>query len=154
MEALLILPPGVYVFTDGNGLGGVGVVIVWVSIDERDESYIVQEIATFVNEVFHDVDIPGLESDPAIDETLGRLANILTELAGLYMALLKLPAGIRVTIVHDYTGVGAFMQEQWQGGRPHCEGGCFCLLGARRPEGAPTSVPVATGARHRVGRPE
>jgi hypothetical protein len=115
----VVLPPGLYAFTDGNNLGGVGVVIVRVAEGESAEADVVQEIATSVGQIFRGAAIPGLESEPAIADALARLANILAEMAGLYTALGELPEGVEVTIVHDYEGVGAFMQEgRWRAKDP------------------------------------
>lgn len=114
----VVLTPGLYAFTDGNDLGGVGVVVVRGTDNENREPQVMQEIATSVGQVFRGAAIPGLESDQAIDEALGRLANILAEMAGLYAALSELPEGVEVTIVHDYAGVGAFMQDQWRAKDP------------------------------------
>jgi ribonuclease HI len=109
----VVLEPGLYVFTDGNHLGGVGVVVVWVADNANAEPNVVQEIATSVGEIFHGAAIPGLHSDQAIREALARLRNDLAELAGLFLALRQAPAQAKLTIVHDFTGVGAFMQDQW-----------------------------------------
>jgi hypothetical protein len=110
----VVLGPGLYAFTDGNGQGGVGVVLVRMAAEKGAHPQVVQEIATSVGEVFHGAAIPGLDSDQAVGAELGRLANILAELAGLYVALSELPEGAGVTIVHDYEGVGAWMEERWR----------------------------------------
>jgi ribonuclease HI len=110
----VVLEPGLYVFTDGNHLGGVGVVVVWVADNASAEPNVVQEIATSVGEIFHGAGIPGLDSDQAIDVALARLRNPLAELAGLYLALRQAPAQAEMTIVHDYKGVSAFLQDQAQ----------------------------------------
>jgi hypothetical protein len=116
-EAILaggvILDTGWYAFTDGNALGGVGVVLVRMA-DGEDEPEVVNEIAASVKEVLGEAAIPGLESDLEVDESLDRLANILAEMAGLYAAINASPDGSRVTIVHDYMGVGAFMRKEWR----------------------------------------
>jgi len=115
----VVLPPGLYAFTDGNNLGGVGVVVVRVADNQSAEPDVVREIATSVDQIFSGAAIPGLDSDQAIGEALARLANILSEMAGLYAALAELPEGVEVTIIHDYEGVGAFMQEgRWRAKDP------------------------------------
>lgn len=115
----VVLPPGLYAFTDGNDLGGVGLVVVRVADNQRAELDVMQEIATSVDQIFNGAAIPGLDSDHAIGEALARLANILAEMAGLYAALGELPEGVEATIVHDYEGVGAFMQEsRWRAKDP------------------------------------
>jgi ribonuclease HI len=115
----VVLPPGLYAFPDGNNLGGVGVVIVRVAEDESAETDVVQEIATSVGQIFGGAAFSGLESEPTIADALRRLTNILAEIAGLYAALGELPEGVEVTIVHDYEGVGAFMQEgRWRANDP------------------------------------
>lgn len=114
----VVLPPGLHVFTDGNHGGGVGIVVVLGTGNQAAEPHVVQEIATSVGRVFHSAAIPGLESRPAIDEALGQLRNILSEMAGLYAALGGLPEGAEATVVHDYTGVGAFMEGRWQAKGP------------------------------------
>jgi hypothetical protein len=74
----------------------------------------VDEIASSVWGVFGSAGIPHLEEDQAIDDALGRLRNVLAELAGLYAAITSLPGEADATIVHDYAGVGAWMQNQWE----------------------------------------
>jgi len=110
----VVLPPGLHAFTDGNREGGVGVVVVLETGNQSTEPHVVKEIATSVGHVFHGAAIAGLETNQAINEALARLANILSELAGLYAALGGLPEGAEASIVHDYAGVGAFMENQWQ----------------------------------------
>jgi ribonuclease HI len=110
----VVLAPGLYAFTDGNELGGVGVVIVRGADNESMEPQVMQEIATSVGQIFDGVAIPGLETGRAINEALGRLRNVLAELAGLYVALRDLTSGAEATIVHDYAGVGAWMEGRWR----------------------------------------
>jgi ribonuclease HI len=106
------LTPGLWAFVDGNHLGGVGVVIVQKSRDE-DESIVEQGGFTVV-EVLIGAGVPGLASKKAISDALGRLRNILAELAALYLALTLAPEGASITIVHDYEGVGAWMEGRWK----------------------------------------
>ena len=78
----VILTPGVYGFTDGNAAGGVGVVII-DQVPRRSDS---STRCRPGSGAFADAGIPGLESDEEVTEALGRLHNILAELAGLYHA--------------------------------------------------------------------
>ena len=110
----VVLPPGLYAFTDGNHLGGVGVVVVRVPGDAAADPDIQAELATSVADVFAEGAIPGLGSDRAVDEELSRLRNILAELAGLYAAITLVPRESEATIVYDYKGVGAWMEGRWK----------------------------------------
>ena len=110
------LTPGLWAFVDGNHLGGVGVVIVRKPADD-DES-VVEATGFTVVEVFAGAGIPLLGSTKAISDALGRLRNILTELAALYVALRLVPERSAVTIVHDYEGVGAWMEGRWKAKDP------------------------------------
>jgi ribonuclease H-related protein len=114
-EALLgdgiVLPPGTYAFTDGNALGGVGVVIV---IKDMEESVLPKEVSTSVTRVFSGQGIDGLTTVAEVQSALARLHNILAELAGLYHALRYVPSDHPITIVHDYKGVAAWMEGSWK----------------------------------------
>jgi hypothetical protein len=104
----VVLEPGSYAFTDGNGQGGVGVVLV--GVHEGDEKPVsVSEIATSVAEVFRASTIVDLDSDESIGVALARQKNILAEMAALYLALGEFPEGAESTIVHDFVGVGNWM---------------------------------------------
>jgi hypothetical protein len=121
-EALLrgdgvALPPGLWAFVDGNHLGGVGVVLVRLDAGPGAEPA-VQEAGATVHEVFAGAGIPGLETGPRITEAANRLRNILAELGGLYRALQLAPPGAALTVVHDYEGVGAWMEGRWQARDP------------------------------------
>ncbi len=111
----VVLPPGRYAFVDGNHMGGVGIVLV-----EQGEGgpASVREVGTTVYEVFGDGGIPGLEARPRITAAADRLRNILAELGGLYAALALLPPGTPVTVVHDYEGVGAWLEGRWKAKDP------------------------------------
>jgi ribonuclease HI len=111
------LTPGLYAFVDGNHLGGVGVVIVEQRQDE-DEPFVVEELGLTVREVFAGAGIPSLASDRAIATALERLRNVLAELAGLHLALRIVPEGATITVVHDYEGVGAWMEGRWRAKDP------------------------------------
>ena len=110
----IMLPPGLHVFTDGNHRGGVGVVVVWADNSERNGNTVVAEISATVGQVFYGGRIPGLGSDAAIRGALDRSGNALAELAGLYLALWQAPEQARLTIVHDFEGVGAWSQGRWR----------------------------------------
>lgn len=122
-EAILhggvLLEPGLYAFTDGNARGGVGVVVVRTSEGENAEPRVIWEKSTSVAQVFRDARIPSLDAD-AVDVALDRLVNILAEMAALYVALSHIVglaearAGSSLTIVHDYLGVAAWMQDRWR----------------------------------------
>jgi ribonuclease H-related protein len=106
------LTPGLWAFVDGNHLGGVGVVLVEKTGTEQES--VLEQGAFTVVEVLAGAGIAELGSKKAIADALGRLRNILTELAGLYLALTLVPEGAAATIVHDYEGVGAWMQGRWR----------------------------------------
>lgn len=110
------LTPGLWAFVDGNHLGGVGVVIVQKTDDEQET--VVEQGGFTVVEVLAGAGIPELASKKAINDALGRLRNILAELAALYLALTLVPEGSSVTIVHDYEGVGAWMEGRWKAKDP------------------------------------
>jgi ribonuclease HI len=79
--------------------------------------------------------IAGLASKKAITEALGRLRNILAELAGLYLALTLVREGAAATIVHDYEGVGAWMEGRWKAKDPTVAAltaACRALIEKRR----------------------
>jgi Caulimovirus viroplasmin len=106
----LRLTPGRYAFVDGNAMGGIGVVLV-----ERDATAtrVVEEIGTTVYTVFGPARIPGLDGRPKITRAVDRLRNVLAELGALYLALTRAAPG-PLTVVHDYQGVGAWMEGRWQ----------------------------------------
>ncbi len=106
------LTPGLHAFVDGNHRGGVGVVIVESRDD--DEPEVVEELGLTVREVFAGAGIPSLGTDRAIAGALARLRNVLAELGALHLALRVVPAGATVTVVHDYEGVGAWMEGRWK----------------------------------------
>lgn len=110
-----VLPPGTWAFVDGNHLGGVGVVLVEQGADGIRN---VTERALRVERVFAGSGIPGLESPAAVRRELERLRNVLTELGGLWAAIALVPEGATVTIVHDYEGVGAWIEGRWKAKDP------------------------------------
>jgi ribonuclease HI len=111
----LRLEPGAYAFVDGNAMGGIGVVLV-----EQGGSGAasVREIATTVYDVFGRAAIPGLDTRSKITAATDGLQNILAELGGLYAAIEQAPRGSAVTVVHDYEGVGAWLQGRWKAKNP------------------------------------
>jgi hypothetical protein len=110
------LTPGLWAFVDGNHLGGVGIVIVEKDGDEPEN--VVEAGGYTVVEVLSSAGIPALPSKKAISGALGKLRNILAELAALHLALTLVPEGSAVTVVHDYEGVGAWMTGRWKAKDP------------------------------------
>jgi ribonuclease HI len=106
------LTPGLWAFIDGNHLGGVGVVIVQKT--DEDQETVVEQGGYTVVEVLAGAGIAELASKKAINDALGRLRNILAELAGLHLALTLVPERSTVTVVHDYEGIGAWMENRWK----------------------------------------
>jgi ribonuclease HI len=106
------LTPGLWAFIDGNHLGGVGVVLVRKT--HEDQETVVEQGGYTVVEVLAGAGLPELASKKAISDALGRLRNVLAELAALYLALTLVPDGSGVTIVHDYEGIGAWMEGRWR----------------------------------------
>jgi ribonuclease HI len=107
----VVLPPGRYAFVDGNHMGGIGVVMV-----EQVESGppAVREMATTVYEVFRDAGVSSLDSRTKITAEVNRLRNIVAELGGLYAALGLAPPDTALTVVHDYEGIGAWLEGRWR----------------------------------------
>jgi hypothetical protein len=106
------LEPGLYAFVDGNHLGGVGVVIVQRHADAEPE--IVEALGLTVVEVFAGGEVRSLSTRAAVIAALGRLRNVLAELAALHLALRLVPEGAAVNVVHDYEGVGAWLEGRWR----------------------------------------
>ena len=107
------LTSGLWAFVDGNHLGGVGVVIVEKGAGDEQET-VVEQGAYTVMEVLAGAAIPGLSTRGDVNGALQRLRNVLAELTALYLALTLVPEGTTVTIVHDYEGVGAWMEGRWK----------------------------------------
>jgi len=107
----LRLEPGAYAFVDGNAMGGIGVVLV-----EQGESgpVSVRELATAVYDVFGRAGIPSLDTRAKITAATDSLQNILAELGALYAALKEAAPGSALTVVHDYEGVGAWLEGRWK----------------------------------------
>lgn len=105
------LPSGLWAFVDGNSLGGVGVVIV----DAGGEApTVVETLGLTVREVFAGGAVASLATPSAVAAALARLRNVLAELAALFLALRLAPEGSTLTVVHDYEGVGAWMDGRWK----------------------------------------
>jgi len=127
------LEPGLYAFVDGNHLGGVGVVIVERSPDGEPE--IVEALGLTVEQVFAGAGMRSLSTRPAVRAALERLRNVLAELAALHLALRLVPEGAAVTVVHDYEGVGAWLEGRWRTKDPlvaDVVATCRDLIGRRR----------------------
>ena len=79
--------------------------------------------------------VKSLAEPTAIRTALLRLRNVLAELAALYLALRLVPEGSAVTIVHDYEGVGAWLEGRWKTKDPvvaEVVAACKALAAARR----------------------
>ena len=127
------LEPGLYAFVDGNHLGGVGVVIVERAANGDPE--IVEAVGLTVAQVFAGAGVRALSTPPAVRAALERLRNVLAELAALHLALRMLPEGAAVTIVHDYEGIGAWLEGRWRANDPlvaEIVAACRDLIGRRR----------------------
>jgi hypothetical protein len=127
------LTKGLYAFVDGNHLGGVGVVIVEQRDD--DEPTIVEQLGLTVREIFAGAGLPSLDSEGTIAAALARLRNVLAELAGLHLGLRIVPEGAALTVVHDYEGVGAWMEGRWRTKDPlvaEIVAACKTLVAERR----------------------
>jgi ribonuclease HI len=109
------LAPGLYAFVDGNHLGGVGVVLVDATVEPPA---VREELGLTVTQVFAGGAVASLATPAAIAAALARLRNVLAELGALYLALRLVPEGVAPTIVHDYEGVGAWMEGRWQARDP------------------------------------
>lgn len=111
----LRLEPGVYAFVDGNAMGGIGVVLV-----EQGDSgpASVRELATTVYDVFGRAGIPSLDTRSKITAATDSLRNILAELGALHGALQEAAPGSALTVVHDYEGVGAWLEGRWKTKNP------------------------------------
>jgi ribonuclease HI len=126
------LTPGTWAFVDGNHLGGVGVVLV--EAGPEGDPRVVREVGTTVYDVFRGAAIPGLETHREVTVAIDRLRNIVAELAALYHALRAIPPGTAVTVVHDYEGVGAWLEGRWKTNDPLVTAlvaACRALAGAR-----------------------
>jgi ribonuclease HI len=93
------LAPGQYAFTDGNHRGGIGVALVRRNHDSTTE---IRELSGTVQQVA-----------PHLAPHVERLRNPLAELVALFVALAE---GDRddLVVVHDYEGVGAWMEGRWR----------------------------------------
>ena len=127
------LEPGLYAFVDGNHLGGVGVVIVERAAEGDPE--IVETVGLTVDEAFAGAGVRSLSTPPAVRAALERLRNVLAELAALHLALRLVPEAAAVTVVHDYEGIGAWLEGRWRAKDPlvaEIVAACRDLIGRRR----------------------
>jgi ribonuclease HI len=111
----LRLEPGVYAFVDGNAMGGIGVVLVE---QEGSGPASVRELATTVYDVFGRAGIPSLDTRSKITAATDSLQNILAELGALHTALEEAVPDSVLTVVHDYEGVGAWLEGRWKTKNP------------------------------------
>ena len=109
------LGPGRYAFVDGNAMGGIGVVLVEAAVGAPPA---VRELATTVYEVFGKAGVAGLETRARITAAADRLHNILAELGGLVAAVEAASPDTALTVVHDYEGVGAWLEGRWKARDP------------------------------------
>jgi hypothetical protein len=127
------LEPGLYAFVDGNHLGGVGVVLVEQTAAGEPE--VREALGLTVREVFATAGLPSLRTVTDVKAALLRLRNVLAELAALYLALRLVPEGATVTVVHDYEGVGAWLEGRWRAKDPlvaEIVAACRALIETRR----------------------
>jgi hypothetical protein len=127
------LEAGLYAFVDGNHLGGVGVVLVERTADGEPE--ILEALGLTVYQVFAGAGLPSVATRPAIAAALRRLRNVLAELAALHLALRLVAEGTAMTVVHDYEGVGAWLEGRWRAKDPlvaEIVESCRALIGRRR----------------------
>jgi len=127
------LSAGLYGFVDGNHLGGVGVVL----IERRDgeDPVVVDEVGMTVVQVFLTAGLPSLGSERAIRTALARLRNVLAELGALHLLLRIAPENSRLTVVHDYEGIAAWMEGRWRTNDPivaEVVEGCRSVVRTRR----------------------
>jgi ribonuclease HI len=126
------LEPGTYAFVDGNAMGGIGVVLVE---HRKGEPAATREIATTVYAVFERARVPSLLTRAEITAATDSLRNVLAELGALYAALEVVAPGSALTVVHDYAGVGAWLESRWKARNPivaDVVAACRALIRARR----------------------
>jgi viroplasmin and RNaseH domain-containing protein len=111
----IALEPGIYAFVDGNAMGGIGV--VWVEQGAAGPVSVRERSAT-VYEVFGRAGIPSLDTRSRITHAVNSLQNILAELGALYAALEDSAPRSALTVVHDYEGVGAWLEARWKAKNP------------------------------------
>ena len=128
----LQLEPGSYAFIDGNAMGGIGVVLV---TQPESGSASVSERALTVYDVFKRSRIPSLDTRAKITAATDSLRNVLAELGALHAAIEAVPPGSTLTVVHDYEGVGAWVEGRWKVKNPivaEVVAACRVLIEARR----------------------
>ena len=147
----LRLEPGVYAFVDGNAMGGIGVVLVEQGASGPAS---VREIATTVYDVFERAGIPSLDTRAKITAATNSLQNILAELGALHAALQEAAPGSTLTVVHDYEGVGAWLEGRWKTKNPmvaEVVAASRALIEARGP---PRALPPPAWPRVDLRRPQ
>jgi hypothetical protein len=106
----VILPVGSYAFTDGNGEGGVGAVLL--DMDARGEAQDVREFSSQVMKVLKRYPLPDAPSDAEVADSLSRQGSTLAEMTACYLALQEMTDRSKVTVVHDNAGVGDWMERR------------------------------------------
>jgi ribonuclease HI len=111
LDGGVILPDGLYAFTDGGyhpdtGSAGVGVVIVGA---EDGETIVLKAVGKSVVGLLHERNIKGLETDRKVISALRSSRNHIAEQAAVYLAVRKLPRESDATIVHDLVNVAGWM---------------------------------------------
>lgn len=116
------LPSGLYVFTDGNARGGIGIVRLFrgAATSKRDE------ISTQLTSVFpNGVRLADGDTIVSVEQALEEIQNIAAELGAAYHALdslAKAKPGTALTLVADYAGVEGWLARSWKKNHPIVEG--------------------------------
>ena len=106
----VILPAGSYAFTDGNGEGGIGVVLL--DMDESGEPKNERAFSSHVLDAFKRYPLPNSPTETEVSEALSRQGNALAEMAACYLAMQEMRDGVSVTVVHDNAAVGDWMERR------------------------------------------
>lgn len=108
------LAPGRYLFVDGNAEGGLGVVYAVLRDVEAGPAVVAERGAT-VFDALAGQGLAGLGTPEEIRDALGRLGNVLAEIAAAWVGLARMGLDPGpVTLVHDYEGVGAWLAGRWR----------------------------------------
>jgi hypothetical protein len=111
-----------YLFTDGNARGGVGIVRMFRSpaTSKRDE------ISTSLFTIFpNGVRLADGETIVSVEQALEEIQNIAAELGAAYHALdslCKAKPGTALTLVADYAGVEGWLARGWKKNHPIVDG--------------------------------